>query len=539
MPNPKTLYQRGHKAASLPSKKGAEYVHTEACILDHADNHNDRVGPISNLNVRPELTETNYAWKDHSTPDLKELDIKIREDYYSVERVDKSGRNYHRHLPSKGNTASAPIKESILLLPSNGKETEQMVDDFVRMVEEYMGWRRVRVYIHRDEVFEDPITKTESINNHAHIVWDTYDWNQHLCKRVNNANLRKFQDFAAKATGMPRGNDARMTKASHKSVHVYKAEQEMVKLNELSRQVEDRQSQVRTLDSEIEVLLGKKEELSKELQVHENDFRKLIGKEHLILSELGRGLAKQYDGLTKLVESSNEDNRLRELLEEELRVKLESNRLESWIAHINRLHAILTQVMEVIRRLSEKVIIAAKEAKMSLNLIRKRSKILKAFIPEEEVKELKTVETLQSELERMKWRLEASEKRRETVFERAERVGIEFNEEKVQSIIRKELERIFDKQTLPLNCVKDLLAGEYVIFQDARIGSRYLVRYNYRLQKIEMRVNDALANGQNMWALSSKEADEKWDNRQAEMLKILSSTKEDSRGLEEQTEISL
>lgn len=236
------------------SVKGGASSNLRACNLAHSDAHNLREGNTRtanhnpNLTIRPELKENNTVWMDESVPSLKELDTAIRKDFASVDHVktvkDASGNPkevvYHREMPSKGKTAASPVKESILNLPHNGKETDEMVEEFVRRWEQTFGVKCIRAFVHRDERYDDPDTGEPHFNCHAHLVWDFYDWQQHSLIKLKKDDLRLTEDWAAEITGMPRGTSATITNAKHLAVAEYKNKQERERSERIISEQKDR-----------------------------------------------------------------------------------------------------------------------------------------------------------------------------------------------------------------------------------------------------------------------------------------------------------
>lgn len=237
--------------------KGGSCINTQRCNVNKSDNHNDRTGPISNENIRIELTPNNFVWKAPEVPSLPEHLEKIKEDFAHTERkMRKNGQEitYTRTLPVYGSTQGAPIKESILVLPLNRQNLEDIVMNVVRRISDMTRMTPIRVYIHADEIFVDPDSGIETCNMHAHIVWDAYDWGNHEVIKLNKTTLRQMQDIASEETGMPRGMDARETGARHKNVHAYKAQEERKRCQELTQRKE-------FLETEIESIRERKKTL--------------------------------------------------------------------------------------------------------------------------------------------------------------------------------------------------------------------------------------------------------------------------------------
>lgn len=230
------------------SIKGAACSNTRACNVGYSDSHNLRQSPTSeistnpNTNIYTELIEENTTWIDPSVPNLRTLDKSIRQDYAQTPRYKEypkgSGQmvEYFREMPSKGKTASSPLKETILLLPHNGKKTDEMVQNFIARCEKEFGVKCVRFFVHRDEKYTNPDTGETHINNHAHIVWNFYNYQKHEINKLGKEQMRLMNDWASEYTGMQRGRDARQTGAEHLSVVEYKNKQEQERTERLQKQ---------------------------------------------------------------------------------------------------------------------------------------------------------------------------------------------------------------------------------------------------------------------------------------------------------------
>jgi hypothetical protein len=229
------------------SIKGAACSNTRACNVGYSDSHNLRQSPTSeistnpNTNIYTELIEENTTWIDPSVPNLRALDKSIRQDYAQTPRYKEypkgSGQmvEYFREMPSKGKTASSPLKETILLLPHNGKKTDEMVKNFIARCEKEFGVKCVRFFVHRDEQYTNPDTGETHINNHAHIVWNFYNYQKHEINKLGKEQMRLMNDWASEYTGMQRGRDARQTGAEHLSVIEYKNKKEQERTERLQK----------------------------------------------------------------------------------------------------------------------------------------------------------------------------------------------------------------------------------------------------------------------------------------------------------------
>lgn len=211
-------------------RTGRAGIHTDPCKTGFSDSHNLRKVDLSeistnpNLTIRPELLQDNSRWIADDVPNLIRYEASLRADYK---------KHNGRAMPTKGRTASTPIRESILNLPNNTKDTDHMVQDFVRQVEREHGVRCLRWFIHRDEEYTDPDTGEKHFNCHAHIVWAWYDWETHRTLKLGKQAMSRWQDLASQITGMERGISVKETGSEHLTVAEWKNAQERQRGEEL------------------------------------------------------------------------------------------------------------------------------------------------------------------------------------------------------------------------------------------------------------------------------------------------------------------
>ena len=346
-------------------------ANTKGCNCGNSDEHNERKKHSEkerqkqkkrrdldnpNTSIRKELTKNNSSWKADDVPSLWQLDQKIRKDYAAAERTvkmkDGTTRTCHREMPSKGKTAATPVKETVMLLPTNGPETDAMVEEFARRVEELTGWRCVRWFVHRDERYDDPDTKVSTFNNHAHLVWDCYDWKEHQIRSVGKAVMRQIQDIAAEVTGMERGTDARITHAEHLSVSEFKNEKERQRAEELKAQ---------NLALQEENVRLQKERDDSEAVTCAN------------LQRLSENMVQQFDSLAKIIDPTEKQRRDRDKLDENSRTDI-AGMPPAQLSVLNVvLHQGLDAVAAAVGNLTQRIIELAKQ----VPLLGLRSKRLK------------------------------------------------------------------------------------------------------------------------------------------------------------------
>lgn len=371
-------------------RTGRAGANTGGCKVGFSDRHNERKGqteeiPVNpNTSIHPELTHNNSSWKAADVPSLWKLDQKIRRDYAATERTVKTKdgifHTYHREMPSKGKTAATPIKETILNLPTNGPETDAMVEAFALKVEELTGWRCVRRFIHRDERYDDPDTGEQHFNCHAHLAWDCYDYENHQIRSVGKADMRKVQDIAAEVTGMERGIDARITKAEHISVAAFKCKEER-------QRAEDLTSQNLALQKEVAEL---RTQLATDLQ-----------KNCTTLEKVSHNMVEQFDRLAKNEPPTDKEKESRDLLAEECQkqnIVIDIQLRE----HAKNLHTYLDRTAEAVHALTARIIKKAAAANRSLAAAASKTKALKFLIPKAELKEIASIDTLQAQITELK-----------------------------------------------------------------------------------------------------------------------------------------
>jgi cell division protein FtsB len=490
----------------VDSQKGGACLHTEACIVSHSDEHNDRVGKLTNSNIRLSLTTNNYVWKDPTTPDLQVLDRRIRQDYEQEERVcRKAGKEcrYHRKMPSSGKTAASPIKESILLLPSNGIETNAMVKEVVGEIEKRMGWRCIRIYIHRDEIFVDPDTDEEHSNPHAHIVWDTYCWEKHVCHKATKTDLRFFQKIATKVTRMPIGIPTEKTKARHKNPHLYKVEQERKRAQVLTEKNEALQKKNEKLEYQNMSLQEANNRLNDDNQLRTKKLEKTKKEEYLFWKEYGIRLGEQFIRLAQHVQPTEEEQSVYKTLSERCSQDYYNN------GEIGDIYDYVLKMHEIILSLINRFMAALTRAQRSTAVKMWNNKFLSRFLTQDQMEDLRTVDELREKLEEAENRARAAEERRALVFSLAAKSGLTVDECALQEQIMSLMSRIPNKRHLPPLYPQHLLKGEIISIRAGGLGLSYQVRWNYRMQSLEFRVDDVDTKMRVGWSPDIRTAEEK------------------------------
>lgn len=503
--------------------KGGEYAHTEACIVGHSDAHNERSKPINNDNIRQELTNHNTIWKSLDVPDLSVLDNTIRLDYWRTERITvRNGKKtrFHRKMPMIGRTKAAPIKETILLLPSNGSETDNMVKQFVHKVEQFIKWKCVRIYIHRDEYFTDPDTAQTHPNCHAHIVWDTYNWERHECTHPRKSDYRKFQDFAAEATGMPRGEDARKSRAKHLGVHAFKASEERKRGKMLAEKNEILQREIETLQDKERDYLKKKNTLEHTIAKTEGTLKEYLYENYHYFMRTGEQLLQQFKDLSKYIAPELGEQQIKKDLEEACQIGEDVIANQEIITRIDILQSLIEKMMVIIMRMINQVIHLAKEARKNLYINLTGKKILSRFIPQDVQTDLAIIEELKERCEESEAKYMAAEARRLHTVKLAQKQGVELDEDILFDRIKATMDSIPHKSVTGVHYIQKLMAGETIVINAGAQSLRFEVRYNYQLGEIEMRVNDSATKIAAGWSPDIKTAELRHHNTILQMYPI-------------------
>ena len=474
--------------------KDGECINTKACNLARSDDHNMRKGKITNSNIRLDLTGNNDYWLDPNIPNLSGYDKRIREDFFAQERVKDNGgiqSRYHRRMPKKGPTKASPIRESILRLPSNERSTLSIVLSFIKIIQEKYGWRAIRYYIHRDEYYDDPDRQITYPNCHVHIVWDSYDWMKHQSIRLSKKEYREMQDIAAQVTGMPRGEDARLTKKKHLDSPAFKVKMERVRAERLERE-----------NNALEQSLVERKEYSeKELVL-----------EFGMYSRIGRELTQMFDsffqmGLSKVSPAIERGRPVRDALYQASGEQMDESvphgekeqRISELRELIDSMLLILNDIYQRIKKFSQSVKNAGYKAML-------QRKITSIFVPNEEEQELTTNEELQKEKTKIQEELSRMQTKYDYACRMAREGGFEIDYNKIRERIQQQLRAESIRATA--SDVENLMKGNTI---KARVGERgfvFEIRAAALMRGLEMRVFDTLTVKKNHWSSTIREAEQ-------------------------------
>lgn len=448
----------------------------KACNLLRSDAHNRRTGRITNPNIDLSLTHLNISWVAPEISDLRAYDRQIRADYVSFPRQRRqNGKEiiYHRPLPKKGRTKASPIMEMILLLPEANPKKEDLVKQFIQRIERVYGLRCIRYFIHRDEYFKDPDLNEIRFNYHAHIVWDTYDWQAHRIIHLHKPELRKIQDIATSTTGMPRGTDARLTKKHHLDPPAFKVKMERDRAERLERENNERDRILKEGEADVE-------------------------KAYVAYVKEGLKLVKQFDGYAGQPD-------VQQLLELKRPIR---NRLMAICSNPKPASEVISKVVdelrELINELREALLSIAQKFNLHISATLKKKWLFNGFLSPANLADLKTNAELKSELIDVTTELQATQARMKRERSLAKRAGVEIDEDVVLMRVRTLLgELVFQGSC----SAEDLVEGKIPRIQAGKNGYYYEIKYDFKEDELRFRVFDSLFAKQDNWASSVEEAD--------------------------------
>ena len=457
----------------------------KACNLLRSDAHNRRTGRITNPNIDLNLTHRNISWVAPEISDLRAYDRQIRADYVSFPRQRRqNGKEiiYHRPLPKKGRTKASPIMELILLLPEANPKKEDLVKQFIQRIGTKYGLRCIRYFIHLDEYFKDPDLNKIRFNYHAHIVWDTYDWQAHRIIHLHKPELREIQDIATLITGMPRGTDARLTKKHHLDPPAYKVKKERERAERLERENNERERILKEREADVE-------------KVYDNCVK---------------------DGLelVKLFDDNVSQPGVQQLLEPKRPIR---NRLMAICSNpkpasgviskvVDELRALINELREALQSIAEKI-------HLNISGALKNNKIFSFFASSSDITNLKTNTELTTELDDVKTKLQATQAQMELERSLAKRAGVEIDKDVVLMQVRTLLGGFVFQGTCT---AEDLIMGKIKIIKAGHKGYDYDIKYDFKENELKYRVHYSEFQKQDIWASSVEEAD-RIHNKQLEM----------------------
>jgi len=288
------------------AKTGAHFV---PCNVGSVEKHNERDPEYlksveasgRDLYFFQDLTPNNTSWvnPDYGGKTCSDIFADMIKRY--KEKIGQSPQlnDRWRINPKTGRKEKvagwSPIREApIPIKPDTTIEDFKPVIDWLKM----KGWNVIRIDLHKDEGYEDPVTGERKMNLHAHFVADCLDWKTGRTVKLSeeDMSLKGLQGLVADALGMERGEAKKVTGAEHRDMwqqKEYAASKNFsrldIKVKGLSKMIENLNKIKADVIQEIEVLKkqaadGKitQEQLEKEIETRlsklENVERKLEDK---------------------------------------------------------------------------------------------------------------------------------------------------------------------------------------------------------------------------------------------------------------------
>ena len=114
--------------------------------------------------------------------------------------------DYYRHHGKKQQAKANPIREGVIVIEHKTSMAELRA--FGEAVQKKWGIKLLQIYIHRDEGHIDDDTHKWICNNHAHILFDFYDYESHKLHRLLRNDLSEMQSLLAESLHMERGQNS-------------------------------------------------------------------------------------------------------------------------------------------------------------------------------------------------------------------------------------------------------------------------------------------------------------------------------------------
>ncbi len=130
----------------------------------------------------------------------------------------------------------SPIREGVCPV-----KDDTTTDDFKPFVEylESKGIHVIRIDIHRDEGYEDPVTRERKYNLHAHIVIDWTDHTTGKTIKLNKDDMSEIQTVLAEALGMERGEAKGVDGPDHLSVEQFREKKAREHANKIEKDIKE------------------------------------------------------------------------------------------------------------------------------------------------------------------------------------------------------------------------------------------------------------------------------------------------------------
>lgn len=232
----------------------------------------------------------------------------------------------------------SPIREGVCPI-----KDDTTIEDFKRFVVfmESKGVHVIRIDIHRDEGYEDPVTGERKYNLHAHIVIDWTDRETGKTAKLNKDDMSDIQTALADSLGMERGEAKGDDGPDHLSAEEYrekkarenadKIEQDIKKLKLEIDQVRQSIEEAQQLEAEAKEKAAAAEKAAKQLRSNAADVGARIlgvfGHGAIAEAEAGREAAEKEAAEARAAEEAakNEAAEARAAEEAAHQAKLEAN----------------------------------------------------------------------------------------------------------------------------------------------------------------------------------------------------------------------
>ena len=297
--------------------------------LSHAQKHHNQEHRATLKYVHHELTVTNERWdreyKANGNP-------KSLNNYFTAIKKnvkEKTGRSIQERA------ADNALQEAVVVIDE--KTTMDDLKRFSRAMEDEFGFTAIQIHIHRDEGY---LKRTEKLNLHAHIVFETIDRTTGKTWKPKADRGSRMQDIAAETLGMVRGTPKFITQKKGLDAMEYKEEQARKNLEVLKEQQE-------TIGEEVE-------EARKEKQAIERRTKEFLEGTTQKLSEMKEIFKVEHRTIEESIKEAREE--LQSISEMKRTAERERDEIRQNKAVLQRdLEGALTQIEEKHKKSYQKI----------------------------------------------------------------------------------------------------------------------------------------------------------------------------------------
>lgn len=283
--------------------------------------------PNKKYSIFGDKTKTNVSWvnpayEEKTLPELlDELRNIYREKVGQAPQEDDRVREITDKKTGMKRTVTtagwSPIREGVCPI-----KPDTTVDDFKPFIKwlKTKGLQVVRLDLHHDEGYTDPVTGKRKYNHHAHVIVDWVDHSTGKTRKLSKADTREMQTQLAAALDMERGVSKTETGADHLTPDEQRAKAAAAEIKRLQEEIDKLKKSKQDVEASAErsaadliTIESNVDATRKELDNIEADKRK----EKTALEGIVAAKAHALDELQKIqVTARDTDQQLQRIQEE-------------------------------------------------------------------------------------------------------------------------------------------------------------------------------------------------------------------------------